>query len=528
MASPEGAQQRSLPLLIAGVGALAVLVTLPLGAEATVGGSLVFLVAAVVALRESHVPVITWSNALAALFLVFWLIPMKVYRFPVTLPFALEPYRIFLLLLFVGWVGALLLGRGRASAAGHAVPLALLFFTALGSLIVNFQRLSDLGGGQAEALKPFSFFLGYLLVFVLVASTTGSLDAVNRLVKALVFGGTLVGLAAIYETNTGYNLFEHLAEWVPVLVKEEREVVELRAGKLRVYASAQHPIALGCALTMTLPLAVYLAQHAASKWRTRGWTAAALIIATGASATISRTIVVMGIVMTVMWVVLRRQQVLQIRRFWPVLFFLPVLVHFVAPGAIGGIYKAFFPKQGLVADLGGRAGEGGSGRFADYTPAIRLWEESPLVGRGLGSQGQIGIEVERLAREGLQGVTTAPELIFDNQYLLTLVELGTLGIIGALWFVWGAAIKLGRAAKRNHDPPGDLMAVCAISCAGFGAAMFLFDAWAFVQVTLVFFVIAALGLRARELVLAPVRERARAPVGRRRLWSAQPATMPER
>ena len=36
-------------------------------------------------------------------------------------------------------------------------------------------------------------------------------------------------------------------------------------------------------------------------------------------------------------------------------------------------------------------------------------------------------------------------------------------------------------------------------CIGFGASLLFFDAFAFVQATLVFFVVAALGLRAREL-----------------------------
>ena len=33
-------------------------------------------------------------------------------------------------------------------------------------------------------------------------------------------------------------------------------------------------------------------------------------------------------------------------------------------------------------------------------------------------------------------------IIFDNQYLHTLVELGILRIVGTIWFVWGAGLKL--------------------------------------------------------------------------------------
>jgi hypothetical protein len=41
--------------------------------------------------------------------------------------------------------------------------------------------------------------------------------------------------------------------------------------------------------------------------------------------------------------------------------------------------------------------------------------------------------------------------------------------------------------------------VCAASIGAFGVSMFVFDAFAFVQSTIVFFAIAALGLQARRL-----------------------------
>jgi hypothetical protein len=509
---PVEPPRRVLPLLLVGLGVGAVVVTLPFGVKATVGGSLVLLVATAVALGETRARFVTWANALAALFLVFWLIPMKSYGLPVNLPFALEPYRLFLLALFLIWIAALVVGKGRLSAAGHGGPILFLFLVALASMILNLNKIADLAGSQTDALKPMSFFIGFLFVYMLVASTTQGLPAIDRLVRTLVVGGSIVAVAAIYESARRYNVFDHLDQWIPVLVKTEREVDAVRGGRLRVYASAQHPIALGCALTMMVPLAVYLAQHARSKWATYGWLGATILLATGAFATISRTIVVMGIVMILMWLMLRRRQ---IQRFWPLVFMLPVVVHFVAPGALGGIWKAFFPEGGLVSSAGGRAGETGSGRFADYGAARMLWEQSPLVGNGSGYQGLIPVEAGRRIAEGQQAVTTASNLIFDNAYLTALVELGILGVIGLVWLGFGAAFKLGRAAKKTDGPAGDLMAVCAVSCAGFAASMYLFDAIAFVQATLVFVVIAALGMCARQAVLQEARDEARALEGYR-------------
>jgi polysaccharide biosynthesis protein PslJ len=493
--APRG---RALPLLLVGGGVAVLLATMPFGPRAMLGGSIVLVAATAAAVLESRTPVVTWANALGALVLVFWLIPMKTYGLPVDLPFQLEPYRLFLLFLLVAWVGALLVGKAGVSAAGLGGPIAALFVTAVASLLLNYGELTRLGGSETEAIKPLTFFVGFLFVYMLVASTTRDLDAIDRLVRVLVAGGTIVAIAAIYEASTYYNVFDNLNEWFPFLEKQERDLDSARGGRLRVFASSQHPIALGVALVMMIPLAVYLAERARTVWRSRAWLAAGLALAVGSFGTISRTIVVMGIVLMLAWLVLRRRQ---IQRFWPLLLTLPVIVHFVAPGALGAIWKSFFPKEGLISSLGGREGETGSGRFSDYGVARALWEEAPVFGNGPGSLAYVPVEAEERMREGLQVVTAASNVIFDNQYLTMLVEFGIVGVVALAWLSLAVVLKLGAAGRDDHSPAGDLMALCAISCAGFGASMFLYDAIAFIQVTLVFFVIAALGMRARALAL---------------------------
>jgi hypothetical protein len=251
---------------------------------------------------------------------------------------------------------------------------------------------------------------------------------------------------------------------------------------------------------MVVPLAVLLAQYAATRARTILWLLGAGLCAMGALVTVSRTVVAMAVVMTVVGLLLRPQQVL---RFWPVLLVLPAVAHAAAPGTLGALYKAIFPQEGLAADLGGRAGLGGSGRLADVSPGLDLWRESPLVGHGLGYVATTPTTIAEGATQGATGFA----IIFDNQYLATLVMLGALGFIAAIWVVWGATFKLIAAGRRHRTgAEADLVSACAMSCAGFGASMLFFDAFAFVQATLVFFVIAAVGLRVRELGLdaAPV------------------------
>src|SRR4051794_26602928 len=311
--------------------------------------------ATVLAIADSYRPVFTWPNMLAALVLVLWFVPIKLYTLPINLPFNLEPYRLFLLVLLFAWVVQIVLRRGRVEAAGRGDPILLLIAVAVVSTIVNFDDLRAVA--DESPINPVLYFVSFLLLFVLVASTIDGLPSVDHVLKTLVAGAVVVALFAIYEARTRYNVFDHLSDFVPILDKQTREIgvtSTARGGQLRVHASAQHPIAFGVALIMMLPIAVYLAKQATSVARTRLWIGAGLVCAMAAVTTVSRTTVVMLLAMFVVAVALRGSSVV---RYWPTLLILPIAIHFVSPGALGGLYKAFFPKEGLIGDVAGRAGE---------------------------------------------------------------------------------------------------------------------------------------------------------------------------
>jgi hypothetical protein len=425
---------------------------------------------------------------ISALAVVIWLVPIKLYALPVTLPFNLEPYRLFLFALVAAWLLSVVVRRGRMEAAGRGDPILLLIGVVIVSTIFNFEKLRALA--DTTPINPALYFLSFLLLFVLVASTIDRLPNADQILRTLVGAGVVVAILAIYEARTRYNFFDHLNEFVPILDKQVREIVELRGGQLRVHASAQHPIAFGVGLIMMLPLAIYLAKRAATRARARLWIGAAMLCAVAAVTTVSRTTVMMLLVMLIVALRLRGAS---IARYWPALLILPIAIHLVAPGALGGLYKSFFPKEGLIGDVQGRAGESGSGRFADIVPGLRLWTQEPVVGHGLGSEIKFEAQVEHL------GPAPIATVIFDNQYMSTIVQLGLLGLLGVIWLVWGSVIRLYRAAKHSTGPPSDLMTACAVSCAGFGVAMFFFDAFAFAQCTLIFVFLASLGLRVSRL-----------------------------
>jgi polysaccharide biosynthesis protein PslJ len=483
--------RRSTAVGVAAFGALALTVGALLGPQEMLAGAAVFIVTAFVAMRELATPTITWPNAIAAFVFVMWLIPARGYRLPITLPFNLEPYRIVLAALILALIAQVIAGDAKLEFLGFGVPVTILAGTAIVASILNYEELGnavETGG----AFKSLSYFLGFLAVFVLVASTIKTQAAMDTVVRALVIGATIVAFSAIYESRSGYNAFDHLSEWIPALIREGRTGFEERGGNVRVYASAQHPIALSAALFMAFPLALYLVGRAASKLRSRLWIVAAAICAMGAVATISRTTVIMGVALGLVGLWVRGRHVV---RFWPLLLVLPVAIHFAVPGALGGIYKAFNPSQGLTSDLYTRSGEQGSGRLADLEPGLRVWSESPLIGKGIGSVVTSAEAGAAQAAEGAEGAI----IIFDNEWLTTLVSLGVIGIAGVIWFVWGSLATVGRFARRVRGPRSDLAAASAGAIGAFGAAMFVFDAFAFVQATILFFAIAALGLQARRL-----------------------------
>jgi len=434
-----------------------------------------------------------WRRAAIALVLVIWAIPIKSYRLPVVLPFNLEIYRLLILVLLLAWLLTVALGTGRVSASGHGKPTLLLAFAAFAAMYANGDAIAALGL-QTQAVKSLSFFLTYLIAFVLLCSTLERLADVEAVARAVAGGAALVAIAAIAESRTHYNVFQHLQSVVPFLEHIGKERENFAGGALRVRASAQHPIALGAVLVMTVPLCIHFAQQAATKWRTRLWAGGAAVSTMGALATGSRTAVVMLTTMLVAGLWLHGRRLL---RYWPLLIVFLAVTHFAAPGVVSHVYKRFDPKGGLVKQQQTRAGQRGSGRLADLGPGLRRFEQSPLFGYGLGTVAARG-EIAAAARDTPQ---ESVSIIFDNQYMNTLVTLGACGFLGVVWFAWGAFLKVGRMAKRGRDGPGaGLMSACAIACAGFSIGLLTFDAFSFVQSTLMFFLIAALGLTARRLV----------------------------
>lgn len=480
------------PAALLGVGLL-LLASATVADRAVVpaAGFLVFLSA----LAVGYTLRIRWDVVVAFILLVVLVIPIKRYGFAVNLPFDLEPYRIVIAILIGIWVTALLVDpRVRLRSSALDGPLMLIGLSVVASIALNpdsitsFNTFRSFAGAEyaeqvrnpervplvdvsSTVTKSLLFFTSFYLVFYFILSVVRSPREIHAVVKWLVAGTAGVALFAIVERRTYYNVFDHLEGWLPMLSFEgglDPEGIS-RGGRLRVYASAQHPIALAVLFAMVLPLSAYLAVQT----RKSIWYLSSALLALGALATVSRTGVVVLATIGLVFFVLRRDV---LKRLWLILLPAAIVVHLIAPGTIGGLRASFFPEGGLVADQTKFGGRASSRRLGPQFYAIKA---SPAFGQGYGTR-----------------ITTGDEQnsrVLDNQWLATAIETGLVGVFAWGWLFVRFIRRAGRVALYDPGGRGWLLTALASSVAGFSLALFTYDAFSFIQAVLVFFVLLALG-----------------------------------
>ncbi len=182
-----------------------------------------------------------------------------------------------MIVLILGWVAALLVDQTvRLRRSGFEGPIVLIGAAVLGSIALNTGRIANTHV-QSDVLKSVTFLLSFVLVFFLIVSVVRTPEQVDFIVKLLVGGGALLALSAVYEWRTGVNVFNDLRSAFPFLQVNVTPDPHLdfsgfnRGGRLRVFASAQHPIALGAGLTMLVPFALYLVQKERARAAGFGW-----------------------------------------------------------------------------------------------------------------------------------------------------------------------------------------------------------------------------------------------------------------
>jgi O-antigen ligase len=456
-------------LILASLAALSAEVVL--GRTPTISVALTLLAGC--AAFASWVTFIRWRAVLAVVIVVILFVPIRRYALPGSLPFQLEPYRLLIAIVAVLWLTALLIDqRVRFRRTIVDAPLLMVLVVSTASIAVNADRIASVAM-TSTATKALTFLISFALLFYLVASVVRRLEDVDYLLKILVGGATVVAALAVVELFTGFNPFNHLERVFPFLRQTGENTALTRGGRLRVYASAQHPIALGSMFALLVPMAIYLARSTGR----RLWLAATAVLMLGTFATVSRTGVLSLLVVAFVYLILRPRETIRV---WPLVLPLLAAVHFAMPGLIGTFYYAFFPKGGLVAEQA--EGPVGSSRVATLGPGIDQVEQRPLLGLGYGSRVPSGLS------DGTDG-----NFITDDQWLATGMETGILGLFAWIWLFVRFLRKMFRAAGRDATERGWLYTGLAASGTAFAVAMATYDAFSFIQATFVLFILIALG-----------------------------------
>ncbi|MBA2954226.1 hypothetical protein GON03_07825 [Nocardioides sp. MAH-18] len=339
----------------------------------------------------------------------------------------------------------------------NGLPLSLsaasLVALGLGALWFCTQLTSTLGAAKGRTLVRTALFgyacalimsygnssLAYLppderasgdhamvVTFALICLALAVCDGVRSrarlifLIKVMVVCGAWVAVVGILQYLFGFDLTlrlrppgMHFTAYDPVVLQ--------RAGR-RVSGTTAHPIEFGVFCAMMLPLAA----HVAFRTRREGrrpvfWWVCTSLIAVGLMFSVSRSAILAiacaGVVLLCGWPARVRAQMLTVG-----ICFL-VFIQILSPGLL----RTFF-------DLFRNAGNDPSVQYRthDYATARELISEHLWLGRGIGTW-------------------YAPKHeIFDNQFLLTLVDSGVVGLVASLLVTLAAIFSALRVIWISH------------------------------------------------------------------------------
>jgi O-Antigen ligase len=478
-------ESRHDPAVISIVGALSLLsVGVLSGQGVRILAPLLLIVTVIAVARRTF---IGWDRLIALLLIIVLFVPIGRYRLPASLPFNLELYRLVVVVAVLFWLTSLLVDpRVRLRSTSFDPPLLLILACVLASELTNPGRVGAYG---SHVIKSLTFLLSFVLVYYLTATTLRTRASIQFLLRLLVIGGTVISVFAIVEQRTHYNVFDHLQSVLPFLIFEGQLYYLTLGSAIRAIGPSQQSIALGAALILLVPPAVYFAR---TTGRSRWWLAAVVLVV-GAMASGSRSAVVMLAVEVIVFLCLKPKET---KKLWPALIPTLALVHFALPGMIGGLKASFFPKGGIIAQQSRLERDYdpllAGGRVRLIKPMLSEASRKPLFGEGYGTRITGFNERDR----------NAP--ILDDQWLNNILDVGFVGLAAWIWLVTRAGRRLWRAS-RTAGQVGDswLFAALAASVSSFAVGMLTCDALSYTQLTFFFWIL--LGLSAALLRISMVR-----------------------
>ena len=385
------------------------------------------------------------------------------------------PASLFGLGLMAYWVWHRLRRVVAETSASVNVVAFLLAVIALASYAVALTRPT---GAEELNLSLLSLLLlaSWMGGLLLASDGATSLERLRALLARLVVVGGLFASFGLFQFVTGTAWVDRVS--IPGLVINTPVYALVdRGGFARPFSTAIHPIEFGSVLAMLLPLAIVfgLIKRRPGIVRWLAWLPAAAIALAASLSSSRSTLLDVAVGVVLLWPALTRAQ-----RFVGTIAGAAVatFVFVAVPGMVGSITSLFGGVVSVDSSV--------ASRIDSYAVAADYFSRAPIVGRGLG--------------------TFLPQYrIFDNQYLLSLVEMGILGM-AALVLLWvvPAVGMLRRVRASEASSPQRLIGtgLFASSVVG-GVGLAFFDGFGFPMMPTIWFLILGMGGAYSRLVGAP-------------------------
>jgi hypothetical protein len=297
------------------------------------------------------------------------------------------------------------------------------------------------------------------LVGILLLANDGitSEERFMVLVRRLtLFAGLYAGLGLV-QFFTGVNIVD---TWQIPGLSAGNTGIGARAGFVRSAATAAHPLEYAVVLTMMLPFCLTAAIYDESRSAFLRWFP---VVAVTLSSVLSVTRSAFIALAAVFLILLPSWPPVTRRTMGFVMALGAVAVYVAVPGMAGTVLGMFTSSDSSVTS-----------RTDSYDDALSFLVVSPFFGRGFGT-------------------FLPPYRILDNQYLLTSVEIGLVGIATLLAVIVSAMAVANSARRHGKGQPMHAMGLALVASMLAGGLSFaLFDAFAFPQACGTLFMVAGI------------------------------------
>lgn len=403
------------------------------------------------------------------------LVPFDAISLPIALPMDAKLDRPVLFGLAGVWALACAAVKGRARPGMRMGPVhavvAIFFFICVASVAINAGVLANLNEQQL-AVKKLVLLASVMLAFVLVTSVVRP-EEVRNFTRLILWLAGILAVLTIIEYRMETNVFyDWTARMLPgyVVVPGDLHSIDI-TGRTTVYGPMGHPLELALVLGMAVPFALVPALEAVDRNERWKWIAIVGLLLAALFSTQRKTGMLAVLAGLLLILAYRRGA---LRRLLPMAIGLMLVMHVLAPGAMGSLKQQLQPDRLTTSNSNTQ-------RSNDYSAVTPDLQKHLAMGRGFGSY------------DGLK------YRILDNQYLGLLITVGLLGTaVYVAMFITGIA-GVRRYARMRGSPHGSAVLALAAALIVFLIGNFLFDVLSFSHITYLGFVmlgLVAVGARA--------------------------------